>query len=390
MNEIMQQDQQWIAGTYRRFPVQLVRGEGALLWDDQGKQYIDLGSGIAVNTLGSGHAGWCQAVTRQAAQLAHTSNLYYTQPCVDLARTLCQRTGMQKVFFCNSGAEANECAIKAARKYATQTLGPEHSWIITLEGSSHGRTITTLAATGQEVFHSQFQPLTEGFLHAKVGDLQQMEQLLEQYPCAAVMMELVQGEGGVQVLAPDHVQQVCRMAHQHGALVIIDEVQTGNGRCGTLYAYQQYGIQPDLVSTVKGLARGLPLGAVLFAQKTAQVFGPGDHGSTFGGNPVCCAGALAVLAELGEQLLAQVRAKGQWVKEQLSQAPGICGVQGLGLMLGVETQRPAAQVIEECRQRGVLVLSAKNKVRLLPPLNIPQPLLEQAVKVLKEVCADTP
>ena len=389
MSEIKQWDETYVADTYARFPVCLTKGSGAQLWDEDGKSYIDMGSGIGVSTFGISDEVWVKAVTEQLTQLTHTSNLYYTKPCAELAKMLCEKTGMKKVFFANSGAEANECAIKAARKYAAKMLGEDHFYIITLEGSFHGRTITTLAATGQDVFHEQFQPLTPGFVYAKPGDLQHVEELLDKYPCAAVMLEPVQGEGGVCALDFDYLRGVQQAAHRHGALLIVDEVQCGNGRTGTLYAYEQSGLSPDIVTTAKGLGGGLPIGAVLFAEKTANVYTKGDHGSTFGGNPVCCAGAVSILQRLDEAFLESVRKKAEFVRKELENAPGILSVSGLGLMIGLETQKDAAQVIAECREQGVLVLKAKNKVRLLPPLNISQEQLEKAVQVLKNACAPT-
>lgn len=387
MSEIMQLDDTYIARTYARFPVRLVEGEGSILWDESGRRYIDLGSGIAVNTFGIADKEWQKAVTAQLGRLQHTSNLYYTGPCAHLAEMLCQRTGMKKVFFSNSGAEANECAIKAARKYAAAELGAEYSTIVTLQGSFHGRTLATLAATGQDVFHRDYQPLPKGFVYAKPGDLDQLAALLKNHRCAAVMMEVVQGEGGVNVLDKEYLQKAAALAADHGALVIVDEVQTGNGRTGRLYGYMHYGIQPDIITTAKGLGGGLPLGATLLGEKVADVFAPGDHGSTFGGNPVCCAGAISILSRLDEQMLSRVRAKGNLVRGALEGAPGVESVTGMGLMLGVKTTRPAAKVAAECLRAGVLVLTAKDKVRLLPALNIPDQQLQDGVEILKQVCA---
>ena len=387
MSEIMQLDDTYIAHTYARFPVRLVEGEGSILWDESGRRYIDLGSGIAVNTFGIADKEWQKAVTAQLGRLQHTSNLYYTGPCAHLAEMLCQRTGMKKVFFSNSGAEANECAIKAARKYAAAELGAEYSTIVTLQGSFHGRTLATLAATGQDVFHRDYQPLPKGFVYAKPGDLDQLAALLKNHRCAAVMMEVVQGEGGVNVLDKEYLQKAAALAADHGALVIVDEVQTGNGRTGKLYGYMHYGIQPDIITTAKGLGGGLPLGATLLGEKVADVFAPGDHGSTFGGNPVCCAGAISILSRLDEQMLSRVRAKGNLVRGALEGAPGVESVTGMGLMLGVKTTRPAAKVAAECLKAGVLVLTAKDKVRLLPALNIPDQQLQDGVEILKQVCA---
>ena len=387
MSEIMQLDDTYIVHTYARFPVRLVEGEGSILWDESGRRYIDLGSGIAVNTFGIADKEWQKAVTAQLGRLQHTSNLYYTGPCAHLAEMLCQRTGMKKVFFSNSGAEANECAIKAARKYAAAELGAEYSTIVTLQGSFHGRTLATLAATGQDVFHRDYQPLPKGFVYAKPGDLDQLAALLKNHRCAAVMMEVVQGEGGVNVLDKEYLQKAAALAADHGALVIVDEVQTGNGRTGRLYGYMHYGIQPDIITTAKGLGGGLPLGATLLGEKVADVFVPGDHGSTFGGNPVCCAGAISILSRLDEQMLSRVRAKGNLVRGALEGAPGVESVTGMGLMLGVKTTRPAAKVAAECLRAGVLVLTAKDKVRLLPALNIPDQQLQDGVEILKQVCA---
>ena len=387
MSEIMQLDDTYIAHTYARFPVRLVEGEGSILWDESGRRYIDLGSGIAVNAFGIADKEWQKAVTAQLGRLQHTSNLYYTGPCAHLAEMLCQRTGMKKVFFSNSGAEANECAIKAARKYAAAELGAEYSTIVTLQGSFHGRTLATLAATGQDVFHRDYQPLPKGFVYAKPGDLDQLAALLKNHRCAAVMMEVVQGEGGVNVLDKEYLQKAAALAADHGALVIVDEVQTGNGRTGKLYGYMHYGIQPDIITTAKGLGGGLPLGATLLGEKVADVFAPGDHGSTFGGNPVCCAGAISILSRLDEQMLSRVRAKGNLVRGALEGAPGVESVTGMGLMLGVKTTRPAAKVAAECLRAGVLVLTAKDKVRLLPALNIPDQQLQDGVEILKQVCA---
>ena len=382
-----QQDQQYIANTYARFPLTVQRGKGSLVYDEAGKEYIDFSTGIAVNTFGVADEAWLAAVTKQLGALPHMSNLYYTKPGAALAQLLCEKTGMKKVFFSNSGAEANECAIKAARKYAADKKGGDFYHIITLKNSFHGRTITTLAATGQDVFHQDFTPLTQGFLYAEANNLPQMQQLLAENKCAAVMIEVVQGEGGVLPLEPDYVAAVAKLAQQQDVLLICDEVQIGNGRSGKLYGYMHYGIKPDIVSTAKGLAGGLPLGATLLGEKVQDVLTPGTHGSTFGGNPVCCAGAFSILSRIDSALLDEVQKKSDYIKTQLSAAKGVCSVTGLGLMLGLKTERNAAEVIAECMERGVLVIKAKDKIRLLPALNIPWALLEQAVAVLKEVCA---
>lgn len=388
MDILQQQDKEYIAGTYARFPLTIEGGKGSVVWDDAGKIYTDLSSGIAVNTFGIADDEWIKTITEQAGKIQHMSNLYYTEPCVKLAQMLCDRTGMKKVFFSNSGAEANECAIKAARKYAAEKHGADCYNIVTLKNSFHGRTITTLAATGQDVFHKDFLPLTEGFIYVEPNDIEKIEKVLFENRCAAVMLEVVQGEGGVMPLDKDYLQSLERICRERDILLICDEVQTGNGRSGKLYSYMNYGIFPDIVSTAKGLAGGLPLGATLFSEKTKDVLTPGSHGSTFGGNPICCAGAINILSRLDEKTLAGVRKRSEYIFSELSGAPGIKEVTGLGLMIGIKTEKDASEVINACIKKGVLVIKAKDKVRLLPALNIPMELLEQAVGVIKEVCAD--
>lgn len=385
---IKELDKEYVAGTYARFPLTIVKGKGSTVWDDEGKKYIDLSTGIAVNSFGIADGVWMAAVTKQLGSLQHMSNLYYTEPCAELAQMLCQRTGMDKVFFSNSGAEANECAIKAARKYAAEHRGAEYYNIITLKNSFHGRTVTTLAATGQDVFHHDFLPLTEGFLYAEANSIDDIKTLTESNKCAGVMIEVVQGEGGVNPLDKDYVKALAELCAEKDLLFICDEVQTGNGRSGKLYAYMNYGIQPDIVSTAKGLAGGLPLGATLLGAKVSGVFTPGTHGSTFGGNPVCCAGAISILGRIDDELLKGVRERSEFIINELSGAPGVESVTGLGLMLGVKTSKPAAEVISGCMAKGVLVIKAKDKVRLLPALNIPMEQLKQATAVIKEVCAE--
>jgi len=367
---------QYVAGTYARFPVSFVRGKGSLLWDEQGHEYIDLGSGIAVNTFGHADEAWAAAVSEQLLTLAHTSNLYYTAPQAQLAELLCQRTGLQRVFFSNSGAEANECMIKCARKW-----GGDRTTIVTLEGSFHGRTITTLAATGQEMFHHDFGPFPAGFKYAKPNDLDDMLAKLDD-SCCAIMLEPVQGESGVLVLEIDYLQAVAQLCIERDMLLLLDEVQTGNGRLGSLYAFQQLGIVPDIMSTAKGLGGGLPIGATLFGQKTAGILTPGTHGSTFGGNPACAAGALHLLSRIDDTLLAEVQAKSDYIRARLQGAPGVLGISGMGLMLGIAVERPAIDIVKACLDQGVALLTAKDKVRLLPALNIPMELLERGINVL--------
>ena len=380
-------DKTYIAGTYKRFPIEIVSGKGSLVKDADGKEYIDMGSGIAVTSFGVADEDWIAAVEKQIRSVQHMSNLYYTAPCAKLAEALCRKTGMAKVFFSNSGAEANECAIKAARKWAAENKGPACSTIVTLENSFHGRTLTTLSATGQEHYHELYQPLTPGFASFPAGNLDALKKLCAGGTVAAVMIECVQGEGGVVALDPGFVRELAAWLKEQGILLMVDEVQTGNGRTGTMYAYMQYGLHPDVVSTAKGLAGGLPMGATLLSEKLKDVFSYGDHGSTFGGNPVAAAAALSVVSRLTEDFLANVRKKSELLRGLLQGAPGIEALSGLGLMVGIKTTRPASEVVADCMQNGVLCLTAKDKVRLLPALNIPDELLIRAADVIKAACA---
>lgn len=383
--DIKSLDHQYVANTYNRFPVEIVSGKGSVVVDRDGKEYIDLGTGIAVNAFGVADEAWQQAVIAQMGKFQHTSNLYYSEPCAVLAKMLCERTGMKKVFFSNSGAEANECAIKVARKYAAEKKGKDCYYILTLEHSFHGRTLTTLAATGQEEFHQDFQPLTPGFLHAKVNDLADVEAKLDAYPVAGILIEIVQGEGGVIPLEESFVKGIAALCQERDILLMCDEVQIGNGRSGMLYGYMNFGVKPDVVSTAKGLCAGLPLGATLLGEKVEYTLGYGDHGSTFGGNPICCAGAISTLSRMDEALLQGVRERSKKIVDTLTGKKGVKAVTGMGLLLGIDPVRPAGDVIAECMERGVLVLSAHGKVRLLPALNIPMDLLEKALDVLVDV-----
>ena len=383
-------DSKYIANTYARFPIVLDHGKGSLVWDTEGKEYIDMGSGIAVNAFGLADEPWIAAVTAQLGKLQHSSNLYYTEPDALLAEQLCERTGMKKVFFANSGAEANECAIKCARKYAADKYGADKRYkIVTLVNSFHGRTITTLAATGQDELHQDFQPLTDGFLYTPANDCAALKALVEgDDAIAAIMFELVQGEGGVTPLTKEFVDCIAEICAERDILMVCDEVQTGNGRTGSLYAWMQYGIVPDVMSTAKGLGGGLPIGACLFGEKTEHTLTAGTHGSTFGGNPAVCAGALNILSRIDDALLAEVKAKSEYIKRALDGAPGVESVAGLGLMLGIKTVKPLNDVVAACRENGVLVLTAHGKMRLLPALNIPMELVENAIGVIKSCCAD--
>ncbi len=387
MSNLQTIDKQYVANTYARFPVEIISGKGSVLTDTDGKNYIDMGSGIAVTSFGQGDEVWLQAVIEQLGKVQHTSNLYYTEPCARLAQLLCEKTGLKKVFFGNSGAEANECAIKAARKYAQDKKGTEYSTIITLENSFHGRTLTTLAATGQEHYHELFNPLTPGFVHTPANDFEALKTLALQEKTAGIMMEIVQGEGGVIALDADFVKAVAAFCEEEDIILIIDEVQTGNGRTGAMYAYMHYGITPDVVTTAKGLGGGLPIGACLLGEKTQSVLGFGDHGSTFGGNPVCCAGAVSIVERMDDAFFAKVTEKSNRIFNALQGAKGVKSVSGLGLMIGIETEKEAKDVVAACMEKGVLCLTAKTKVRLLPALNIPDEMLDEAIEIIKSACA---
>ena len=387
MSEIKAIDKKYVANTYNRFPVEIVSGKGSIVQDDAGKEYIDMGSGIGVTAFGIADDAWAEAVTAQLHTVQHMSNLYYTRPCALLAQQLCEKSGMKKVFFANSGAEANEGGIKAARKYAAEKKGADHFTIVTLQNSFHGRTLTTLAATGQEHYHELFQPLTPGFAYARANDLAGTTALALETKAAGILIECIQGEGGVIPLEKDYVRGLAEFCAKEDILLMVDEVQTGNGRTGAMYSYMNYGVQPDIVTTAKGLGGGLPLGAVLLGEKCEYVLGYGDHGSTFGGNPVSCAGALSVVGRLTDDFLADVKKKGEYVFSALTGAPGVESVSGMGLMIGIKTSKPAGDVVKECMDKGVLCLTAKDKVRLLPALNIPMDVLEKAVDVIKAACA---
>ena len=378
-------DKTYIAPTYNRFPVEIVSGKGSVVYDETGKRYIDLTSGIGVTSFGVADDIWQQAVISQITKVQHMSNLYYTEPCVELAELLCEKSGMGKVFFSNSGAEANECAIKVARKYQAEHKGADCFTIVTLKNSFHGRTWTTSAATGQEHYHELFQPLTPGFAHVEPENMEELEAVCKETNAAAVMIEIIQGEGGVVPLSEAYLKAVQAFVRENDLLLIVDEVQTGNGRTGEMYAYMNYGLTPDIVSTAKGLGGGLPLGATLLSEKVQDTLGFGDHGSTFGGNPVSCAAAVSIVKRLDEALLKEVREKSAWVFEQFKGAEGVADVSGMGLMIGIKPEKKtAAEVISACIEKGVLCLSAKDKVRLLPALNIPFETLKEAVGVIKE------
>ena len=384
--ELRERDQKYIANVYNRFSADICRGEGATLYSEDGKKFVDFGSGIAVNSFGVNDAEWKAAVVAQLDKVQHASNLYYTRPQVELASLLCERTGAKKVFFSNSGAEANECALKAARKYSFDKYGEGRFHIVTLKNSFHGRTMATLSATGQEAMHRFFMPFLDGFSYADPTAASVRAHCTDK--TCAVLLELVQGEGGVRPLDREEVLAIERYCKKHDILLMIDEVQTGNGRTGTLYAYEQYGIRPDVVTTAKGLAGGLPLGATMFFEKCEHTLGEGDHGSTFGGNPVACAGACSILRRIDRDLLLEVQGKSAYLFTQLGRIRNVVGVTGLGLMIGLETTKSAREVAERCLERGLIVLTAKNKVRLLPPLNVRKDEMDFALQILNEVISE--
>ncbi len=378
-------DNKYIAHSYSRFDICLTKGKGSTLYDENGKKYIDFGSGIGVTAFGICDDIWKEAVTEQLSKVQHTSNLYFTEPCAKLAELLCEKSGMENVFFSNSGAEANEGAIKFARKYSYDKYGENRSTIITLVDSFHGRTITTLAATGQDVFHTTFGPFTEGFKYCPANDIEALNNMITDDVCA-IMFECIQGEGGVNDLEYDFIKAIEKIADEKDILMIVDEVQTGNGRTGKYFAYEHYDIQPDIVSTAKGLAGGLPMGAVLFGKKLKDCVAPGSHGSTFGGNPIAAAGAISIVSRIDDTFLKEVSDKSKYLRDAVSDINNVKGISGKGFMLGIETTKDAGDIANECLVKGLLVLTAhKNKVRLLPALNISYKELDEGIKILKEV-----
>ena len=386
-NEIKQLDSDYIAQTYGRFNLALSHGKGCQVWDFEGNEYLDFTSGIGVNSLGWADEDWLKAVVHQASSLAHTSNLFFTEPSSRLAKKLAKASGLKRVFFANSGAEANEGAIKTARKYSHDKYGKDRATVLTLVNSFHGRTISTLSATGQEVFHQHFFPFTKGFDHTPANELRALETRLGQKDVCAIILEVVQGEGGVCSLDHEYLQGVQALCHQYDVLLIIDEVQTGIGRTGTMFAYQQFGLTPDIITLAKGLGGGLPIGAFVLGEKVQDTLGKSDHGSTFGANPVSCAGANAVLAKIDDAFLAEVKRKGEKLQKALAALPKVKSVSGLGLMIGVEFEEgtKAADIVAKCIEKGVLFLTAKTKLRLLPPLIINDEQIEKGIALLKEV-----
>lgn len=384
-NQIFADDSEYVSGTYARFKVAFKEGRGAKLYDFDGKEYIDCASGIGVNIFGVNDVVWKEAVKAQLDSVQHVCNLYYSQPQAELAKALCQKTGASKVFFGNSGAEANECAIKAARKYGNTRYGDRNE-IITLKNSFHGRTLATITATGQDAFHKYFQPFVEGFKYAD-PDMSGIFHCYTEKTCA-VMVEVIQGESGVNVLSFDFLRELEKFCKERDILLICDEVQSGNGRTGYLYAYEAAGIHPDIVTTAKGLGGGLPIGACMFFGKCAGVFGAGDHGTTFGGNPVACAGALTIVDRLTSSLLLEVQGKGAYLKSNLGHIKNVTGVSGMGLMIGISTTKEARDIAQRCLDKGLVVLTAHGKIRLLPPLTITKDEMNTALRILNEVISE--
>ncbi|MGI6731821.1 MAG: acetylornithine/succinylornithine family transaminase [Anaerovoracaceae bacterium] len=383
--EIKEKDKEYIIGTYARNDLYIEKGEGALCYDGEGKKYIDFSSGIGVNALGFCDKGWVDAITKQANILQHTSNLFYTEPCVRMAELLIKRSGLSKVFFCNSGAEANEGAIKAARKYSYKKYGEGRYEIITLEDSFHGRTLATITATGQDAFHKYFDPFVEGFRYAKANDLSELQSKISEKTCA-ILIELIQGEGGVNQMDQEYIDGVAQICKEKDILLIIDEVQTGIGRTGKLFAYEQYGLEPELVTMAKGLGGGLPIGGILFSKKCENALESGDHGTTYGGNPIACAGGIEILNRMDEEFLQEVQEKGDFLKSELEKIDGVSAVTGMGLMIGVSLKdKDAKEVAAKCIANGLLVLTAKEKIRFLPPLTITTEEIIEGLAIFKRM-----
>lgn len=384
--DIINEDKKNICNTYNRFEVVLTKGSGSIIVDENGKEYIDFSSGIGTNIFGIDDKVWVDAVTSQANTIQHASNLYYTKPQVELAKLLCEKTGMKKVFFSNSGAESNECAIKTARKYSFDKYGEDRYEIITLVNSFHGRTIATLSATGQDVFHQYFMPFVDGFKYVHANDIEELDKTISDKTCA-IMIETIQGEGGVNALDEEFIKHIDKVCKEKDLVFIVDEVQTGNGRTGYFYSYMEYGVTPDVVTTAKGIGGGLPLGAVLFSDKVKDTLGFGQHGTTFGGNPICTAGAYTIIERIDDKLLEHVRECNKIIKEKLLNHKNIVSISGKGLMVGIEIKEglKSSDIVKEGIEKGVIMLTAKNKVRLLPALNIPFDVLEKGLDILLSI-----
>lgn len=383
-SEIKERDQQYVLGTYARNDLCIVKGSGAACYSPEGKKYIDFSSGIGVNSLGYSDGGWIKAVTEQLERVQHTSNLFYTEPCGELAEMLIKRTGYDKAFFCNSGAEANEGAIKAARKYSRMKYGEGRYEIITMKDSFHGRTMATITATGQDGFHKYFDPFVEGFTYVKAGNMAEAEEKITNKTCG-VMVEFIQGEGGVNQLDRDYIKKLYSLCKEKDVLFIADEVQTGIGRTGKLFAYEHYGVRPDIVTMAKGLGAGLPIGGILFSRSCSHALGQGEHGTTFGGNPAVCAGGVEVLSRIDEAFLAEVARKGLLMREGIEKMDGVSEVTGLGMMIGVSLRsRTAKEAVKAALDLGLLALTAKDRIRLLPPLSITDEEINEGLELLEK------
>jgi len=383
-SEIKAQEEVYVVHSYGRVQVALEKGKNATAWDADGKKYVDFTSGIGVNALGFCDEGWQKAVTNQIAKIQHISNYYYNSSNTKLAMLLSKVANLKKTFFCNSGAEANECAIKTARKYGERKGAHK---IITLDQSFHGRTITTLAATGQDSFHQEFQPLTEGFLYAQPNDIESVKALIDETVCA-VMIETVQGEGGVNLISESFIKDLRMLCDSEDILLVLDEVQTGIGRTGSFFSYQEFGVLPDILTCAKGLAGGLPIGICMMGEKTCELLQPGMHGSTFGGNPVSCAAAIEVVERVNTpEFLESVKEKADYFRTEFSKIPQIKSVCGRGLMLGMEIEGSAVEVMKKCAENGLLVLTAKTKIRFLPPLTITKQEIDEGLAIFKKILA---
>lgn len=384
-SEMKKLDQETIVGTYARYDMAADHGKGAVCVDTDGKEYIDFTAGIGVNSLGFCDEGWVKAVTGQLKKLQHVSNLFYTEPQIRAAEILTQRTGMKKVFFANSGAEANEVAIKTSRKYSNNKYGNDINWILTLENSFHGRTMATITATGQADYHKDFYPFLGHYIYCRKNDIDELYRKVTDKTCA-IMLEMIQGEGGVVNLEPEFVKEAENLCRQKDMVFIVDEVQTGIGRTGKLFAYEHFDVKPDIVTFAKGIGGGLPIGGALFSEKVCDVLKPGNHGTTYGGNPVACAGAVEVLRRMDEAFLKEVAEKGAWLKSRLEALPEVSSVSGMGLMLGVELkEKDAKETVARALEEGLMALTAKNKIRLLPPLTITYEELDKGLKILEHV-----
>ncbi len=382
----IEQFNKYVMRSYGRYDLVMDKGDGRRAEDENGKEYIDFGSGIGTNSLGYCNEDWVNAICEQARKLQHTSNYYYTKVQADFAKALCETAGYIDMFFGNSGAEANECAIKIARKYSFDKYSKGRHNIITLVNSFHGRTLCTLSATGQDVFHNYFFPFVEGFINVEANNIDDLRAKLDDTVCA-VMFEYIQGEGGVCPLDKEFVDEIFRLCDEKDVLTIADEVQTGVGRTGKFLAGDHFGHKTDLTTLAKGLAGGVPIGVCLSGEKCANVLTPGTHGSTFGGNPICCAGGLAVLNKINsEGFLAEVAEKGEYIREKLLKIPEVKSVSGMGLMIGVELKtKSAADVVRAALDKGLLLLTAKTKVRLLPPLTITYEEIDKGLTILEEL-----